>query len=174
VALGDRARSGYVVSRNAEALLQPERGAFSNAKKCSRSMGFSTGTITALSKTSEDPSFHMTIEEWEAVHATLLWINLRSGLLPLGAEVERTSQKKPRIRGSGPQAAGPTREGVSIVRRSAGTETPASALLQRPKPTGLHRLRLMPYLRLVWSREKQSGGKIDAGFYLEVPSSRSN
>jgi len=38
--------------------------------------------------------FGMTIEEWEAVNATLLWINLKSGLLPLGDEVHRDRAMK--------------------------------------------------------------------------------
>jgi len=45
-------------------------------------LGFEAGTVDAAASGGAS-SFLMTIEEWEAVSATLLWINLKSGMLPL-------------------------------------------------------------------------------------------
>jgi hypothetical protein len=37
----------------------------------------------------------MTIEDWEAVNATLLWIELKAGLSPLNGKVLGACEKKP-------------------------------------------------------------------------------
>jgi hypothetical protein len=44
--------------------------------------------------------FRMPIQEWEAVSATLLWINLKSGVLPIGSEIHGVYKGKPPRRGN--------------------------------------------------------------------------
>jgi hypothetical protein len=78
----------------------------------------------------------MTIEDWEAVNATLLWIHLKAGLLPLDGEVPGACEKEPSS--SSPR----TKQGS---RRSC----------EKSRSEGRRTLRLFLRLRLVGSRHEK-------------------
>jgi hypothetical protein len=101
--------------------------------------------------------FGMTIQDWEAMNATLLWINVKSGLLPLGHEAHGTPgyrlQTGTDVSRSVP--AGRIRF-AGVGRSPIRTQHKERRLLKGMKSVARsRRLRLLPLLRLVWSREKQ-------------------
>ncbi|MGO9062657.1 MAG: hypothetical protein ACLQU2_35625 [Candidatus Binataceae bacterium] len=98
----------------------------------------------------------MTFENLEAVNATLLWINLKTGILPRGAAILPVRDNNPTD---------------DVSRADRGQEQPARARvasLSMPTKRGPWRLpdstessgrrtfRLFPRLRLVWSRHEKS------------------
>ncbi len=102
--------------------------------------------------------YRMTFENLEAVNATLLWINLKTGILPRGAAILPVRDNNPR-------------DGKDVSRADRGQEQPARgrvASLSMPTKRGPWRLpdstessrrrtfRPFPRLRLVWSRHEKS------------------
>lgn len=79
----------------------------------------------------------MILEEWETVNATLLWINLKSGVLPLGSEVCGSCGNSLQRRGNVPLPASTRR--IPLVRvspRSTRTQGGARRLFQEIRSAG--------------------------------------
>jgi hypothetical protein len=98
----------------------------------------------------------MAIQEWEAMSATLLWINLRSGVLPIGSEIHGIYEGEPTRRGTVLSPAADRRLRLAKVDPgSIGKQTAAQHLCQVSKSTGRRRFPILPRLRVVWSRRKR-------------------
>lgn len=89
------------------------------------------------------------------MNATLLGINLKAGLLPLGGEVPEACEGQPTKRdpGLGGTVSNQTRPATASD-SSRGTKQPLERSCEKSETAGPHRLRLIPRFRLVWSRHR--------------------
>lgn len=98
----------------------------------------------------------MTMENWEAVNATLLWINLKTGILPLNAAImpvrdsNRTAQENVSPAYRGLQAARARVDALPIL-ATKGSRRWA----EKTVSSGQRISRLFPRLRLVWTRHEK-------------------
>jgi hypothetical protein len=102
----------------------------------------------------------MTIEDWEVVNATLLWINLKAGILPLNGKVLGACEKTPNGRDNdlAQKTGDQTRLGAVKISSQRTTQRSRRSC-EKSESAHPHTLRLLRTLRLVWSRHEQSNSR---------------
>jgi hypothetical protein len=95
----------------------------------------------------------MIIEDWEAVNATLLWIDLKAGRLPLNGQILGACEKKANGRDNdlAQKAGDQTRLGAITMSSRPATHRWRRSCM-KSESAQPHRLRLFQIFRLVWSR----------------------
>jgi hypothetical protein len=101
----------------------------------------------------------MTFEDRQALNATLLWINLKTGILPNGAAITPARDENP-MDGKDISRAGRGEEQPSRAFKAASFSMPTKRGQQRLSESndssGRHIFRLFSRLRLVWSHPEKS------------------